>query len=147
MDTEGDFTITLNATTLAIGVGRCSDSEANSDNRKSGMIGVKITTGTAPTAGCYTIYLLRDAGTVKSDGWAGSDAAFVPVNAKILGTIQVTNDADTAFSEVFDTRNVVEHLGVNFGIAIINDTNQAANNAPANHEATFRLHTPEFQDT
>ena len=143
-DSEQSFTITLNATTLAAGSGRASASVTNTNNRKSGIISVQITTNTAPTAGrVYTVYLLRDVGTIASDGWSGSDSDFDnPLNAHELGQIEVTNSGSTAFYGEWDTEPLGP-LGPSFGIAIVNNTDQAAN--ATGNAAYYRTRYPEIQ--
>lgn len=144
-DSEQSFSITLNATTLASGSGRASASVSNSNNRHSGIISVQVTTGgTAPTAGrVYSVYLLRDVGTIASDGWGGTDSDFDnPINAHLLGQIEVTASTNSAFYGEWDTEDLGA-LGPNFGIAIINDTDQAA--ASSGHAAYYRLKVPEVQ--
>ena len=144
-DSENAFTITLNATTLASGSGRASASASNSSNRRGGILSVQITTGaSAPTAGrVYSVYLLRDIGTIKSDGWNGTDSDFdTIINAHLLGQVEVTNDASTVFSGEWDTERLGP-LGPTFGIAIFNDTDQAA--AASGNAAYYRLHVPEVQ--
>jgi len=143
-DSEQSFTITLNATTLAAGSGRASTSVTNTNNRKSGLFSVQITTGTAPTAGrVYSVYLLRNVGTIKTDGWSGSDSDYdSPLNAHLLGQVEVTNSGSTAFYGEWDTERLGA-LGPAFGIAIYNDTDQAAGSS--GHAAYYRLRYSEIQ--
>lgn len=144
-DSEQSFSITLNATTLASSSGRASAAVSNSTNRKHATISVQITTGTAPTAGrVYSVYLLRDVGTIATDGWSGSDSDFdAPLNAHLLGQIEVTASGSTAFYGEWDTEILGIPLGPSFGIAIFNNTDQAAGSS--GHAAYYRLHYPEVQ--
>ena len=141
---EAAFTLTT--ASLAAGSGRCSTAITNSNDQPAALISIKVTSGgSAPTAGgCYTVYLLRDLGTIADDGYGGSDAAFTPLNAPILGTIVVTNDASTAFYGVFDT---APHgpLGPTFGIAIVNNTDQAISSTEGDHAEYYNYYVPEVQ--
>ena len=144
---EGTFTITVAA--LADGGGRCSDSEANADNYFAAEISVKLTSHAtnAPDDGSVcTVYLLKDVGALASDGWAGIDAAFTPLNSYILGVVGFTDDANTAFYGVFNTERFGA-VGPNIGIAIVNSTGEALHVTAGNHECHFRFYTPQIQDT
>jgi hypothetical protein len=115
-DGEAFFTITLNS--LANNACRCSTKVTNSNNRKGAIITIGVTSGTsAPTSGqVCEVYILRDTGTSATDNWAGSDAAFTPINAKGIGAIE--NDGST--SKLFVLEFVVEPLSPAFGIAVFN---------------------------
>jgi len=140
---EAAFTTTM--ASLAAAAGRSSAAITNTNDQPAALISVTVYSGTAPTAGgCYTIYLLRDTGTIATDGWGGSDAAFTPVNAPILGTLVVTNDANTAFSGVFDTAPFGP-LGPTFGIAIENNTDQAVHATEGNSVEYYNYYVPEVQ--
>ena len=141
---EAAFTPTT--ASLAAGSGRSSAAITNSNDQPAALISVKVTSGaSAPTAGgCYTVYLLRDTGTIADDGWGGSDAAFTPQNAPILGTITVTNDASTAFYGIFPTEKLGP-LGPTFGIAIVNDTDQAISSTEGDHAEYYNYYVPEVQ--
>jgi len=144
MAAEAAFTTTT--ASLAAAAGRSSAAITNSNNAPAALISVKITTGgSAPTAGrCYTVYLLRDTGTIASNGWAGTDAAFTASNAPILGTIVVTASTATAFYGIFDTAPFGP-LGPTFGIAIVNNTDQAASTTEGDHAEYYNYYVPEVQ--
>ena len=141
---EAAFTTTT--ASLAAAAGRSSAAITNSNDQPAALISVKVTSGgSAPTAGgCYTVYLLRDLGTLADDGWGGTDAAFTPVNAPIIGTIVVTNDAATAFYGIFDTAPFGP-LGPTFGIAIVNNTDQAISTTEGDHVEYYNYYVPEVQ--
>lgn len=143
-ESEGTFTITL--ASLADGAGRSSSKITNSGEFPAALITVKITSGTsAPTANrTYKVYLLRDVGTLATDGWAGSDAAFTPQNAKVIGQIKVTASTSTAFYIDIDTSDFGP-LGPEWGIAIYNDSGAALHSTAGNHEAHYRYYYPEVQ--
>lgn len=143
---EAAFTITL--ASLADGAGRSSASVSNSSEYPSAKVSVEMTTGgTAPDDGSvFTVYLLLDMGTIATDGWGGTDAAFTPQNAKILGTISVTDDTATEFSDVFDTLPVCPGgLPATWGIAIYNETGQAISSTEADSFAYYNYQEPEIQ--
>jgi len=143
-DSEGSFTITL--ASLANGAGRSSAKITNSNDRPAAIITLKIRSGgTAPTLNrTYKIYLLRDAGTIATDGWGGTDAAFTPVNAKVIGQIKVTASTNTDFYIDIDTSDFGP-LGEEWGIAVYNDSGQALNGTEANHAYKYKYYYPEVQ--
>jgi hypothetical protein len=143
-ESEGTFTITV--ASLANGAGRSSAKITNSGEFPAAIITVKLTSGTtAPTLNrTYKVYLLRDAGTLATDGWGGTDAAFTPENAKVIGQIKVTATASKAFYIDIDTSDFGP-LGPEWGIAIYNDSGQALHSTAGNHSAHYRYYYPEVQ--
>ena len=140
---ESSFTITMDATTLADGACRASTAVTNSSDYPAAIISVRVYSNTAPEEGsCYTVYLLRDLGTLATDGWAGSDATHVPENAPVLGTIVVTNDSTKYFYGEFDTAPLGP-LGPSFGIAILNSTGENHNSSGG--AAYYNFYLPEIQ--
>lgn len=142
---EGSFTITL--ASLANNAGRSSASISNSSDYPAAIVSLKIRSGgTTPTADTvYQVYLLRDTGTIASDGWGGSDAAFTPLNAVLMGTIKVTADINTDFYGAdFDTSDFGP-LGPTWGIAIYNASGQALNATEGNHAKHYIYYVPEVQ--
>lgn len=141
---ENSISITL--ASLANNAGRCSASISNSTDQPAAIVSLKITSGSsAPNAGAvYRVYLLRDTGTLADDGWAGSDAAFTPLNAPLLGTIEVTASASTAFYGIFDT-SPLGPLGPTWGIAIYNASGQALDSTEGNHAKYYFYYVPEIQ--
>lgn len=141
---ESTFTITL--ASLADGSARSSSSITNSNDYPAALVALRIQSGsTAPDAdSAYIVYLLRDTGTVATDGWGGSDASFTPVNAKPLGHIRVTANTNTNFYGVFDT-SPHGPLGPTWGIAIANESGQALNSTEGNHQKYYVYYLPEVQ--
>ena len=139
---EAAFTITING--LADGAGRWSTAVTNTNDQPAALVSVRIyTSADAPDVGsAYTVYLLRDLGTIAVDEWSGSDAAYTPGNAPILGTVVVTADATTYFSACFDTAPLGP-LGPTFGIGIWNASGQTSN--AANCTAFYNYYVPEVQ--
>jgi len=146
LDAVQNFTISLAA--LASSAARQSTMVANPNNRGAALIYLKIESGAAaPAAGTiYEVYLLRadSAGTYRSDGAGAADAAITIVNAQILGTIVVTNNANTNFYGDFDTAPLGP-LGFSWGIAVKNSTDQALNATEANHLKEYATYLPEIQ--
>jgi hypothetical protein len=145
-DTADNFTITL--ASLATTAGRQSTMVNNSTNRPAAVVYMRIQSGTAPTAETiYELYLLRGdstSPTYRTDGAGASDAAITILNATLLGTIVVTNNANTNFYGDFDTAPLGP-LGPQFGIAVVNGTNQSLNSTEGNHVKKYALYLPEIQ--
>jgi len=144
-DAVANFTITLAG--LASAAARQSTIVANATNRGAAVVYLRINSGNAPAAGTiYEIYLLRDDGVTnyRTDGAGAADAAITIVNAQLLGTIVVTNSANTNFYGDFDTAPLGP-LGPKWGIAIRNQTDQAANAVEANHLKEYATYLPEIQ--
>uniref|UniRef100_A0A6M3IYH8 Uncharacterized protein n=1 Tax=viral metagenome TaxID=1070528 RepID=A0A6M3IYH8_9ZZZZ len=141
---SANFTMTL--ASLLNGSARQSTLVSNSSDYPAALIGLKITSGaTAPTAGSlYSVYLLRDIGTVVDDGAGASDTAITIENAPLLGTIVVTATINKAFYGVFDTWSLGP-LGPTFGIAVKNSSGQALNATEANHVKEYIFYVPEIQ--
>lgn len=142
-DARATFTITL--ASLAAGAGRQSDMITNTNQRPGAIVYLEIQSGTAPTAGTrYDVYLLRGDGTsYVSDGGGASDAAITIENAVPLCSIVVTNTLNKTFYREIDTLALGERLGAEWGIAVVNNTNQALN--ASGHTAAYRYHLPEIQ--
>jgi hypothetical protein len=144
-DAVGTFTITLSG--LASAAARQSSMVANPTNRGAAVVYLIIESANAPAAGTiYEVYLLRDDGvtTYRTDGAGAADAAIVIGNAQLLGTMVVTNNANTNFYGDFDTAPLGP-LGPKWGIAIRNQTDQAVNATEANHLKEFAYYLPEIQ--
>jgi hypothetical protein len=134
------FTISLAA--LAAGAGRQSTMIDNSsDLYFSALVSLRIRSGgVAPTAGqIYEIYLIRGDGTIADDGAGAADAAFTAENAPLLGTIVVTANAGKDFYGVFDTAPFGP-LGASWGIAVMNETDQALDADEGDHIKGYTLY-------
>jgi hypothetical protein len=145
-DAVETFTITLAG--LAANASRQSTIVANANNRAAAIIYLYLKTGAAaPSAGtCYFIHLLRDDGVTnyRTDNAGAADAAITINNAPLLGTIVVTNSANTVFWGDFDT-SPLGPLGPKWGIAIDNGTDQAANGVEASFLKEYAYYYPEIQ--
>jgi hypothetical protein len=144
------MTITLASLAASTTAGRQTTMVDNSANKyPSAIIYVKITSGTAPTAGgVYEIFLLRgddpSSSTYRTDNAGASDAALTIENALYLGSIVVTNTLNKTYCTEFDT-SVLGPLGPEWGIAIRNNTSQALNATGGNHAVKFLPCFPESQ--
>lgn len=144
--TEGAFDIDLDGITDGNAVK--SASLSNDNNYPKALVGVLMKTGgTTPDDGsCFIVYLYRRMTNVQDDGLGSSAGSMTPVNTKILGTIKVTDDTATFFSEIFET----EHLGAlgpEWGIGVKNATGQTNDNStPSVQGAWYRYLVPELQD-
>lgn len=144
-DAVSTFTITLAG--LAAGSARQSTILANANNRAAAVIYLKIQSGNAPAAGTiYELYLIRDDGvtTLRTDNAGAVDAAITIQNAQLIGTLVVTNNANTNFTGDFDT-SPLGPLGPKWGIAVKNSTDQAINAVEANSVKEFAYYLPEIQ--
>lgn len=145
LDAWTNFTITLAA--LAAGSARQSSIVSNPNQRPAALVNLKIQSGNAPAAGTiYEVYLLRGDGVVnyRTDGAGAVDAAITIVNAQLMGTMVVTNNANTNFYGDFDTAPLGP-LGTQWGIAVKNSTDQALNGTEANHVKEYATYLPEIQ--
>lgn len=144
-DAVANFTISL--ASLASGTARQSTIVANANARGAALIYLRIESGNAPAAGTiYELYLIRDDGVtvLRTDNAAAGDAAITIVNAQLIGTLVVTNNANTNFTGDFDTAPLGP-LGPKWGIAVKNSTDQALNAVEANHVKEFAYYLPEIQ--
>lgn len=139
-------TLTLTIASLANGSGRCSTALDNTSNLDiSADIGLKIKSAAASTSatGYVSVYLVRSYdGTSYDDAFAGTDAAFTPVNALLLGTINVVANA-TTYYKTFDTAELGLTLPKKWAIAIVNSSGAALDSTTGNHEckATRKYYT------
>jgi hypothetical protein len=134
--TGASLTITL--ASLANGSGRAStlvDNQTN--NYLSADVRVRVTTGGTSATGYVEVYLIRsDDGTNFDDAFGGSDAAYTPVNALLLGTI--ATPATATYSKVFDTAELGLSLPAEWCIGIVNRTGNTLNATAGNHSVTIR---------
>lgn len=131
-------TLTITIASLANGSGRASTALDNTSNKDiSADIGVKIKTNAAGTSatGYVSVYLIRSYdGTSYDDAFAGSDAAYTPVNALLLGTINTVANA-TTYYKTFDTAELGLTLPSKWAVAIVNSSGAALDSTAGNHEA------------
>lgn len=146
LDAVANFGISLAG--LASNSARQSDIIVNANSRASALIYLRIETGAAaPSAGTvYEVYLLRSDNITnyRTDNAGANDAGITIVNAQLIGTMGVTNAANTNFYGDFDT-GPLGPLGPAWGIAVKNSTDQALNAVEANHLKEYQLYLPEIQ--
>jgi hypothetical protein len=132
-NTAGTATITL--ASLANGSGRASTAIDNSTGKYvSADIRVKVT---GASAGYVEVYLIRsEDGTNYDDSWTGTDGAYTPVNALLLGTINTPSTA--TYVRTFDTAELGLTLPAKWAIGIVNRTGAALNSTAGNHSVTYR---------
>lgn len=136
---QADLTITL--ASLANGYGRAATAVDNTSNLYiSSDIRVKIKTGASGvlSSGVVSVYLIRsEDGTDYDDSFAGSDAAYTPVNAIFLGSINAVANA-TTYQRVFDTSELGLTLPAKWSIGIVNSTGAAFDSTAGNLEVSIR---------
>jgi hypothetical protein len=136
LGTQADLTITL--ASLASGSGRASTAVDNtSDLYISADVRVKVTTSGTSATGYVSVYLLRsEDGTSYDDAFAGSDAAYTPVNALLLGT--VLTPATSTYHKTFDTAELGLTLPAKWAIGIVNSSGNALSATAGEHEVSIR---------
>jgi hypothetical protein len=134
-------TPTITIASLANDGGRASAAIDNStDLAFAADIRLKIKTGASGVlaTGYIAVYLIRsEDGTNYDDGFAGSDAAYTPVNAILLGIITANANA-TTYNKVFDTAELGITLPSKFAIGIVNKTGAALDSTAGNHGLSVR---------
>ena len=133
---------TITIASLANGSGRAATAVDNTSAKAvSADIRVKIKTAAAATSatGYVSVYLIRsDDGTNYEDAFAGSDAAYTPVNALLLGTINAVANA-TTYTKVFDTAELGLTLPQKFSVAIVNSSGASLDGTAGSHAVTYEL--------
>jgi hypothetical protein len=136
LNTAGTATITL--ASLANGSGRASTAVDNSSGLYlSADIRIKITTGGTSATGYASVYLIRsEDGTNFDDAFAGTDGAYTPVNALLLGTI--VTPATATYVKTFDTAELGLTLPAKWCVGIVNSTGNTLSATAGNHSVTYR---------
>jgi hypothetical protein len=131
-----DLTITL--ASLANGSGRASTAVDNtSDLYISADVRVKVTPASATATGYVSVYLIRsEDGTDFDDAWTGTDGAYTPINALLLGTISTPSTA--AYHKTFDTAELGLTLPAKWAIGIVNSSGSALTATAGHHEVSIR---------
>jgi hypothetical protein len=127
---------TITLASLANGSGRASTAIDNTSVKAmSADIRVKLTTSGTSATGYASVYLIRsDDGTNYDDAFAGSDGAYTPINAILLGTI--ATPATSTYVKVFDTAELGLTLPIKYCIGIVNSTGNALHATAGNHSVT-----------
>lgn len=136
LGTQADLTITL--ASLANGSGRAATAVDNTTNLYlSADIRVQVKTSGTSATGYVSVYLIRsEDGTEYDDDFAGSDAAYTPINALLLGTINTP--ATASYSKVFDTGELGLTLPAKWSIGIVNSSGNALTATAGDHEVSIR---------
>lgn len=133
-------TMTKTFASLANASGRAATAIDNSTNKFiSADVRVKIKTGASGVAatGYVAVYLIRsEDGSSYDDGFAGSDAAFTPVNATLLGIISAVANA-TTYQKVFDLAALGITLPEKWSIGILNNSGAALDGTEGSHEVKY----------
>jgi hypothetical protein len=141
LGTSTAFTLTL--ASLANGAGRAATAIDNSStNAMSADIYLKIKTGASGTltTGYLDIYLIRsEDGTTYDDNFAGTNAAFTPINATKIGIISAVANA-TTYVAVINTQ-LIGDLPRKFSIGVVNNTGGALDSTEGNHAYRYTFKT------
>lgn len=131
-------TATITLASLANGSGRASTAIDNTTGKYiSADIRVKLTTSGTLATGYAEVYLIRsEDGTNYDDAFAGSDAAYTPINALLLGIINTP--ATSTYVKTFDTAELGLSLPAKWAIGIVNRTGNALHATAGNHSVTIR---------
>ena len=130
---------TITLASLANGSGRASTAIDNTSTKAiSADIRVKVTTSGTLATGFVSVYLIRsDDGTNYDDAFGGTDAAYTPINAILLGTI--ATPATSTYVKVFDTAELGLSLPQKYAIGIVNSSGNALSSTGGNHSVTYEL--------
>jgi hypothetical protein len=135
--------LTLTLASLANGSGRCSTAVDNSSsNGISADIYLSIKTGASgvSSTGYIDVYLVSsEDGTNYEDAFAGTDAAFTPVNARKIGIISAVANA-TTYKAVINTA-LIGDLPRKFAVAVVNNTGAALSSTEGDHTKTYTIKT------
>lgn len=132
--------MTKTLASLADGSGRAATAVDNSTNKMiSADVRVKIKTGASGVSatGYVGVYLIRsEDGTDYDDAFAGSDAAYTPKNAELLGIMEANANA-TTYHKVFDLRKLGITLPKKWSIGVLNKTGAALDSTEGSHEIKY----------
>jgi hypothetical protein len=132
--------MTLTLASLADAAGRAATAIVNTTTKAlSADVRVKVKTGASGVSatGYVAVYLVRsEDGSSYDDGFAGSDAAFTPVNATLLGILTANANA-TTYQKVFDLAALGITLPEKWSIAVLNKTGAALDSTGGNHEVKY----------
>jgi hypothetical protein len=129
---ETTDTMTITLAGLANATGRAGTAIDNTTNKDLlAKVFVKVKSGSTG-GGMVNVYLIASAdGTNYDDGFAGTDAAYTPVNARLLGYIS-TPAASTIYQKVFNLEDQGIELPQKFSIGIYNQTGYALDSTASN---------------
>jgi hypothetical protein len=136
--TSASLTITL--ASLANDAGRAATIVDNTTTLAFSIdVRVKVKTGASGVVanGYVAVYLVRsEDGSTYDDAFGGTDGAYTPVNAILLGYITANANA-TTYNAVFDTSMLGITLPKKWSIGILNKTGAALDSTAGNHEVKY----------
>jgi len=129
-------TMTITLASLANAAGRAGTAIDNTGNKDiTAKVFVKVKTGPSgvSTTGYVSVWLIGSAdGTNYDDGFGGTDAAYTPVNARLLGYLSTTANA-TTYQKTFNLEDQGIELPKKFSIGIYNNSGAALDATASNH--------------
>lgn len=132
--------MTITIASLADAGGRAATAITNTSTKAlAADVRVKVKTGASGVSatGYVAVYLVRsEDGSSYDDGFGGSDGAFTPVNATLLGILTANANA-TTYQRVFDLAELGLTLPEKWSIAILNKTGAALDATGGNHEIKY----------
>jgi hypothetical protein len=133
---ETTDTMTITLASLANASGRAGTAIDNTTNKDLlAKVFVKVKTGASgvSSTGYVSVWLIGSAdGTNYDDGFAGTDAAYTPVNARLIGFLTTTANA-TTYQKTFNLEDQGIELPQKFSIGIYNNSGAALDSAAGNH--------------
>ncbi len=140
---DASQTMTITLASLADTNARQSDMVDNTDNAQMIRIYFKVTTGTSPdNFSPIEFYLLTgNLDAIRTDNAGANDASITIDTAPIVNIIQVSSSSNITYRGSFLIRNP----GIEWGIAIKNETGASLNSTGSNHEMTYVVENMEVQ--
>ena len=133
---ETSDTLTITLASLANAAGRAATAIDNTTNKDPwAKVYVKVKTGASgvSTTGTVNVYLISAAdATNYDDNFAGTDAAYTPVNAKLIGFLYANANA-TSYYKTINLEDLGVELPQKFSIGIYNATGAALDSTAGNH--------------
>jgi len=129
-------TLTITLASLNNNSGRASTKIDNTTMKAiDGKVYVKIKTASSgvSSTGYVSVWLLSSFdGSNFDDGFGGTDGAFTPVNAKLIGYL-TANANSTTYTKVINLEGLGVELPPQFSIGIYNATGAALDGTAGNH--------------
>ncbi len=133
---ETTDTLTITLASLATGAGRASTAIDNTTNKDPwAKVFVKVKTGASGVSatGYVSVYLIGSAdGTNYDDAFGGTDAAYTPVCAKLIGYLPTIANA-TTYQKTFNLEDLGVELPQKFSIGIWNASGAALDSTAGNN--------------
>jgi hypothetical protein len=133
---ETTDTMTITLASLANASGRAGTAIDNTTNKDLlAKVFVKVKTGGSgvSSTGYVSVWLIGSAdGTNYDDAFAGTDASYAPVNARLLGYLSTIANA-TTYQKTFHLEDQGLELPQKFSIGIYNNSGAALDSSASNH--------------